>query len=133
MATWELAYKQAHTKARVKVQAHEGSTKFGAANSAARQEAHLPLDNQLEGDSSNVKTLKGYFDNLADAVMSEKYVLKQLVLNNITLATSNESLVALDKKQQNEIKNLERELFRHKKLGQSSARNPPNLCANYKK
>ena len=97
MATWELAYKQAHTKARVKVQAHEGSTKFGAANSAARQEAHLPLDNQLEGDSSNVKTLEGYFDNLADAVTNEKDVLKQLVLNNITLATSNESLVALEK------------------------------------
>ena len=48
-ATWKLAYKQAHTKARVKAQAHYGSTKFGAANSAARQDAHLPLDNQLKG------------------------------------------------------------------------------------
>ena len=32
-AAWKLAYKQAHAKARVKAQAHEGSTKFGAANS----------------------------------------------------------------------------------------------------
>ena len=83
-------------------------TKFGAANSAARQESHITLDNQLEGDSSNVKTLEGYFDNLAAAATNKKDVLKQLVLNNTTLATSNESLVALVKKQQSEIKNLER-------------------------
>ena len=50
-----------------------------------------------------------------------------MVLNNTTLATSNESLVALVKKQQNEIKNLERELSRYKKPGQASARNPPTL------
>ena len=46
-AAWKLAYKQAHAKARVKAQAHEGSTKFGAANSAARPDDHIPLDNQL--------------------------------------------------------------------------------------
>ena len=85
---------------RVKAQAHEGSTKFGAANSASRQESHIPLENQLERDSSNVKTLVGDFDNLAAAATNEKYVLKQLVLNNTTLATSNESLVALVKKHQ---------------------------------
>ena len=39
-----------------------------------------------------MKTLKGYFDNLADAAVNEKDVLKQLVLNNTTLATSNKSL-----------------------------------------
>ena len=45
-ATWKLAYKQAHAKARVKSQATEGSTKIGEANSAAHQEAdHLPLGN----------------------------------------------------------------------------------------
>ena len=132
-ATWKLSYKQAHAKARFKDQAHEGSTKFGAANSAAHQEAHLPLNNQLEGDSSDIKTLEGYFNNLAAAATNEKDVLKQLVLNNTTLATSNESLVALVKNQQNEIKNLERELSRNKKPGQASARNPPTLCANCKK
>ena len=72
-ATWKLAYKQDHAKARVKAQATEGSTKFGAANSAARQEAaHLPLDNQLDEYSGNVKTLEGYFDKLADAAVNEK-------------------------------------------------------------
>ena len=132
-ATWNFFYKQAHTKARVKFQAHEGSTKFRAANSADRLEAHLPLDNQLEGDSSYVKNLEGYFDKLADAATNDKDVLQQLVLNNTTMATSNKSLVALIKNQQNEIKNLERELSRYKKPSQASARNPPTLCANCKK
>ena len=46
---WKTAYKRAHAKARVKAQANDGSVKFGAANSAARQEtAKPPLDNQLE-------------------------------------------------------------------------------------
>ena len=54
------------------------------------------------------------------------------MLNNTTLATSNESLVAFVKKQSNDIKNLEREISRIKKGGQSSARNT-TLCANYKK
>ena len=93
-ATWKLAYKQAHAKVRVKAQATEGRTKFGAAHSAALQEAsHLPLDNQLEEDSSDVKTLEEYFNNLAAAATNKKDVLKQLVLNNTTLATSNESLL----------------------------------------
>ena len=97
-ATWKLAYKQAHAKARVKAHATKGGTKFGAANSAARQEAHLLLDNQLEEDSSNANTLEGHFDNLAATATNKKDVLEQLVLNNTTLATSNESLVALVKK-----------------------------------
>ena len=72
-ATWKLSYKQAHAKARVKAQATHGSFKFGAANSAARQEAaHIPLGNQLEEDSGDLKTLKGYFDNLAAAAVNEK-------------------------------------------------------------
>ena len=97
-ATWKLSYKQAHAKARVKAQATNDSIKFGAANSAARQEAdHLPLYNQLKEDSGNVKTREGYFDNLAAAAVNEKDVLKQLVLNNNTLATINKSLVALVK------------------------------------
>ena len=47
-----------------------------------------------------------YFDNLSAAAVNEQGVLKQLVLNNSTLATSNESLVALVKKQSNDIKKL---------------------------
>ena len=95
---------------RVKSQAHEGSTKFGAANSAARPEDQLPLNTHHEGDRGDVKTLEGYFDNLAAAATNEKDVLNQLVLNNATLTNSNESLVALVKKQAKDLKNLEREL-----------------------
>ena len=109
--TWaacKLAYKQGHAKARVK--AHEGSTKFGAANSAARPEDQLSLDTQHEGARKNVKTLEGYFTNPAAAATNEKDILNQLVLNNTTLTNSNESLVALVKKQANDLKKLEREL-----------------------
>ena len=59
-------------------------------------------------------------------------MLNQLLLNNTTLTNSNESLVALVKKQANNLKNLEQELTRLKK-NQVSARNPPTLCANCKK
>ena len=55
-----------------------------------------------------------------------------MVLNNTTLTNRNESLVALVKKQANDLKNLERELTRIKKP-QVSAQNPPTLCANCKK
>ena len=111
-AAWKLAYKQAHAKARVKAQAHGGNTKFGAANSAARTEDQLPLDTQHEGSGEKINTLEGYFTNLAMAVTNEKELLNQLVLNNTTLTNSNESLMALVKKQANDLKNLERELAR---------------------
>ena len=126
---WKIAYKQAHAKARVKGQVHGGNTKFRAANSAARPEDQLPLDTQHEGASANINTLEGYFTNLAVAATNEKELLNQLVLNNTTLTNSNESLVALVKKQANNLKNLERELARLKKP-QVSAQNPPTFCAN---
>ena len=97
-AAWKLAYKQAHAKARVKAQAHEGSTKFGAANSVARPEDPLPLDTQHKGASGDVKTLEGYFDNLAAAATNQKDVLNQLVLNNTMLTNTNESRVSLANK-----------------------------------
>ena len=109
-AAWKLAYKQAHAKARVKAQAHEGSIKFGADISAARPEDQLPLDTQHEGSSKNINTLEGYFNNVAAAATNEKYILNQLVLNNTTLTNSNESIVALVKKQANNLKNLKRVL-----------------------
>ena len=58
-AKWKTAYKQAHAKARVKAQANDGSVKFGAANSAARQEtANPPFENKLEEDGGDLKTLE---------------------------------------------------------------------------
>ena len=104
---WKTAYKRAHAKARVKEQANDGSVKFGAANYAARQEtATSPLDNQLEEDGGDLKTLEGYFDNLAAAAVNGKGVLQKLALNNTTLSTSKVSLAALAKKLNNDIKNL---------------------------
>ena len=103
----ELAYKQAHAKARVKAQAHGGNTKFGATNLADRPEDQLPLDTQHGGAGENSNTLEGYFTNLTVAATNEKELLNQLVLNNTTLTNRKESLVALVKKQANDLKNLE--------------------------
>ena len=95
--TWskgKTAYKRAHAKVRVKAQDNDGNVKFGAANSAALQEkANYPLDNKLEEDGGDLKTLEGYFDNVAAAAVNKKGVLQKLVSNNTTLSMSNESLV----------------------------------------
>ena len=56
------------------------------------------MKNKQEGDDGGMKSLEGYFDNLSVAVVNEKSVLEQLVLNNTKLAASNKSLVALVKK-----------------------------------
>ena len=53
------------------------------------------------------------------------------MLNSTTLATSNESLVDLLKKESKNIKKLEREISRMKKGGQASTRNT-TLRANCK-
>ena len=106
---WRSAYKRAHTKARVKAHANDGSVKFGAANSSARLENITPpLDNQLEEDGVGLKALERYFGNLAAAAVNEREFLQQLLLKKNTLATSNESLVALVKKLSGDIKDLER-------------------------
>ena len=82
-----------------------------------------------------MNSLEGYFTNLAAAATNEKELLMELVLNNTTLTTTNESLAALVKKQAGDIKNLERENARlkEKPQAQASPRNPPTLCANCKK
>ena len=67
-----------------------------------------------------IKNLEGYFDNLSASAINEKSVLQQLVLNNTTLVTRNENLVALVKKLTGDIKNLEREKLRLNKGGQFS-------------
>ena len=79
-----------------------------------------------------MENLEGYFDILASAAVNEQGVLNQLVLNNTTLTTSNESLMALVKNQSNDINNLDWEISRMKKGGQASTRNT-TLCANYNK
>ena len=83
-------------------------------------------NNQKVGDGG-MKSLEGYFDNLSAAAVNEKSVLEQLVANNIKLAENKESLVTMVKKLTGDIKNLERDNSRLKKVGQVSGRGP-NLC-----
>ena len=130
---WKVVYKKSHAQARVKPQANDGTLKFGAENSAARQDTTRPtVDNQLEVEDGGIKAFEGYFDNLSAAAVNEKPVLQKLVLNNITLSTSNDTLVALLKKVTGYIKNLERENLRLKKGRQVSKRST-TLCNHCKK
>ena len=71
-------------------------------------------------EDGGIQALEWYFDNLATDKINEKPVIQQLVLNNTTPLTSNESLVAQVKKLTGEIKNLERENSHLKKGGQVS-------------
>ena len=129
---WNLDYKKAYVQASTNSKANEGTEKFGAANSAARQETTLNVDDQLEVENGGIKDLEGYFDNLAAAAVNEKYVLQQMVLNKTTLATSNEILVALVKKLTGDIKNLKIDKSRLKKGRQVSGRRT-TLCHHCKK
>ena len=79
-----------HAKARVKAQATEGSDKFGAANEAARIQNASEVDTNHGGDEVGIKSLEGYFGNLAAAAVNEKSVFEKLVANNAMLATTNE-------------------------------------------
>ena len=70
---WKVAYKKAHAQAWIKASANDGTAKFGAANSAARQDTTRPtIGNQLEVEDGGIKALGGYFDNLADDAVMKK-------------------------------------------------------------
>ena len=79
-----------------------------------------------------MKSLEGYFDNIAAAAINEKSVLEQLVANNTKLAANSESLVAIVTKLTGDINNLERDNSRLKKGGQVSGRGP-TICHHCKK
>ena len=70
-----------------------------------------------------LKSLEGYFDNLAAAASATngKTVLEQLVASNAKLAATNEELVAVVKKLTNENKDLQRETNRLNKRGGNGA------------
>ena len=116
-AKWKAAYNKSHAKAQVKAQANEGAVKFGVANVAARFETTHEVETNHGIDKGGMKSLEGYFDNLAAAAVNEKSVLEQLVSNSTKLAATNEDLVALVKKLTNEINNLESNTSRLKKTG----------------
>ena len=106
--------------------------RFGAANSAAHQETTLNVENKQEVDDGSIKSLEGYFDNLAASAVNEKSVLDQLVANKTKIAANNESLVTMVKKLTGDIKNMECDNSHLNKGGQVSVRGPA-LCHPYKK
>ena len=90
------------------------------------------MEPQQEVDDISMKSLEGYFNNLAAAAVNEKSILQQLVLNNTKLATSIERLVALVKKLTGDINNLERENSRLKK-GRKVSDQSTTVCHHCKK
>ena len=86
------------------MQATEGSDKFGAANAAARVHRTSEVEKNNGVDEVIMKSLEGYFDNLATAAVNKKSFLEQLVANNAQLAATNKEWVAIVKKivQQNQ-------------------------------
>ena len=105
--------------------------KLGEENSAAHQETTQNAENKQGVDDGGMKSLEGYFDNLAAAAVNEKLVLEQLVANNTKLSSNNSRLVAMVKKLTGDIKNVERDNSRLKKSGQSSR--VPTACYRCKK
>ena len=135
-ADWKTSYKRAHAKAFVKAQAAEVSVKFGAANAAERILKNIKVATDKDGNRVGIKSLEGYFDNLAAATTNNKLVLEQLVANKAKLAATNEDLVTIIIKLSNENKDIQRETYRLKKTGCSGAtqgKRYPTLCPNCKK
>ena len=127
----EKSLQEAHTKARIKAQANEGTMKFSAADSATHQETTQNVENKQAVNNGDMKALEGYFDNLAATAVNEKPVLEQPVANNTKLAANNNSLVSMVKKLTGDINNLKRDNTRLKKGGKSSR--GPTLCHHCKR
>ena len=72
---WNTSYKRVHDKARVKIQAAEGSENFGAANAADQFLKNSEVTMEKGGDKVVMKALERYFDNLAAAATNKKPVL----------------------------------------------------------
>ena len=73
--TWakqKTAYKRVHAKARVKLQATEGSDKFGAANAAVRIHTTSEVETNNGVDKVGMKALEGYFENLFATTVNNK-------------------------------------------------------------
>ena len=71
-ADWKTSYKRAHAKARVKLQATEGSDKFGTTTAAERVLKNSEVATDDGGNKMCMKYLEGYFDNLAAAATNKK-------------------------------------------------------------
>ena len=114
---WQVLYKDAHTKARIKKSAikgdqfvadHEASigASIRVSIGANKQEAtpHRAAENEFDGGTTEIE---GFFDNLAAAATNDKAVLAQLANNNTKLVNTNEELAASVKRLTNETKQLQ--------------------------
>ena len=70
------------------------------------------MDTNQGVDEGGMKSLEGYFDNLASVAVNKKSLLEHVVANSTKLAATNEDLVAIVKKFTNEINNIERGTYR---------------------
>ena len=91
------------------------------------------MENQQEVDDGGMKALKGKFDNLVAATVTEKSAIQQLVLNNTKLAASNKSLVALVKKLTGTSRTLNDTTRASRKAGKSAAGVQPSATTARKK
>ena len=83
-----------------------------------------------------LKSLEGYFCNLAASTTNKKTVLDKLVTSNAKLASTNEELVAVVKKLINNNKDIQRESNRLKKRGgrgETKENSDPTMCPHCKK
>ena len=71
------------------------------------------------GSTVGLKSLEGYFENLAAATTNDKTVIEKLVSSNVKLAAANKEVVAVVKKLINDNKDIQGEINRLKKRGSS--------------
>ena len=90
-ASWKKMYKESDRNSRVKKQSVGGQDQFGASHSALSQ---VPQSQQSNGPTKSATDLDKYFDALAAAVTTEKWVLEELMKANAALATTNTELLA---------------------------------------
>ena len=106
-SAWKTAYKTADMKDRVQRLA----TGENADHGALRQTV-APQGNAIE-DVVNKEDLEVYFDNIAAAAKTEKFVLAQLTSTISAMTINNEVLVATNSKLVLEVTTLTRRLGRN--------------------
>ena len=127
---WKTAYKTSDMKERVRRLA----TGESAAHGALRQTA-APQGTAID-DLANKYDLEDYFDNLAAAAKTEKFVLAQLTAAIAAMTINSEASVVTNSKLVAEVTTLTRRLGRNTD-GATSTNNPekrsPKTCPHCKK
>ena len=127
---WETAYKTSDMKERVR----RLDTGENAAHGALRQTV-APQGTAID-DLANKYDLKDYFNNLAAAATTEKFVLEQIPAAIAALTINNEALVATKSKLAAEVTNLTRRLGQNTDSATSATtaeNRSPKTCPHCKK